>query len=81
MSKANGFYLDSAAAGVAHTADQLANAPGVMLQNCVQRLRVLACMASKDIAARQMATRCGTQYLYDTRSRDYEVRAVALESN
>lgn len=35
VSEANGLYLHSAAAGVAHAADQLGNAPGVMLQDSI----------------------------------------------
>lgn len=35
LGEANGFDLNSAAAGVSHAADELGDAPGVMLQDCV----------------------------------------------
>lgn len=46
LSEADGFNLHSAAAGVGHTADQLGDAPGVMFQDCVQCLCIVACSST-----------------------------------
>lgn len=55
VGEADGFHLDSTVAGVGHAADQLGDAAGVMLQDCIQCLCVLPCAPSKHITAGCMA--------------------------